>query len=526
MNNFRILYTASLFFGALSAAIGQTPTIAPSVPLKQGVVKTVPGTLTPAQEKYNEAINHFNSATQSFDSALVTQNIAELQALTATPEYRSDPVVHNLIGYLFLTQNASASAVPELQIATQLKPDDMDARNNLGSALRQLSRYDEAAAQYQYIVNHAKATPGGTDTAQTRFNLATTLGQAGHLDQSLALFADLAAADPDAATMKNYGFFLQKAGKTPQAADALRKSGELNPKDAGAWLSAGELYVKTGNNDEALSALNHSLDAGADPPLDAASTYAAHFARGEVYSSKANTAEAIKEFTLASAAQPRNAVPLYNAAVLQEQAGHSSDAETSYRSALALDPSNLQIQAALGLLLADEGKLTEAAAQLSSTAPHLPQDAKAGLIYGRLGDVYAGLKQKNEAGIAWQQALVLNPDDTDTQVSLAGSYLAQKQYVSALALYDAAAKARPSDAAIQNGRGTAYQKLRQYPRALAAFREGLALNPHSAQIQNNVGVALELLGKKTQAILSYQKSLQLDPNLREARLNLNRFARN
>ena len=525
MNNFRSLYTASLFFAAISVAIGQSPSIAPAVPLKQGAVKTVPGTLTPAQGKYNEAINHFNSATQSFDSALITQNIAELQALTAMPEYRNDPVVHNLIGYLFLTQNASASAVPELQAAIQFKPNDMDARNNLGSALRQLTRYDEAAAQYQYILDHAKAAAGSPDIAQTRFNLATTLGQAGHIDQSLALFADLAAATPDAATMKNYGFFLQKAGKTPQAADALRKSGELNPKDAGAWLSAGELYVKTGNNDEALSALNHALDAGADPPLDAASTYAAHFARGEVYSSKSKSSEAIKEFNLASAAQPRNAVPIYNAAVIQEQAGLSSEAETSYRSALALDPNNLQIQAALGLLMADEGKLTEAAAQLSQTAPNLPQDAKAGPIYGRLGDVYAGLKRANEADTAWQQALALNPDDTDTQVSLAGSYLAQKQYVSALALYDAAAKGRPSDAAIQNGRGTAYQKLRQYPRALTAFRQALALDPRSARIQNNVGVVLELLGKKAQAILSYQKSLSLDPNLREARLNLNRFAR-
>ena len=526
LNSYKMLSSVILFFGVMSIAIGQSPTISPSIPRKQGVAKTIPGTLTPAQEKYNEGINHFNTATQSFDSVLIAKNITELQALASMPEYRGDPVVHNLIGYLFLTQNASASAVPELQMATQLKPDDMDARNNLGSALRQLMRYDEAAAQYQYIVDHAKVTPGSPDTTQTRFNLATTLGQAGHLDQSLALFGDLASANPDAATMKNYGFFLQKVGKTSQAADALRKSGELNPRDAGAWLSAGELYVKTGNNDEALSALNHALDTGADPPLDAASTYAAHFALGEVYSSKGNTSEGVKEFNMASAVQPRNAVPLYNAAVLQEQAGLSSEAETSYRSALSLDPSNLQIQAALGLLLADEGKLTEAATQLSQTAPNLPQDAKAGPIYGRLGDAYAGLKHTNQAETAWHQALALNPDDTDTQISLAGSYLAQKQYVSALALYDAAAKARPSDAAIQNGRGTAYQKLRQYPRALIAFRQALTLNPHSARIQNNVGVVLELLGKKSQAIQSYQKSLLLDPNLREARLNLNRFARN
>ncbi len=525
MNNFRLVFSTGLFFTLILGVSAQTPGTLTPVPPKQNAAKTVPGKLTPAQEKYNAAISGFNAATRSFDKALTTKNIAELQALAQMPEYKNDATVHNLIGYLYLTQNDSASAVPELQTAVQLKPDDMAARNNLGSALRQTLRYEEAAAQYQYILDHAPAGSGSPDTSQVKFNLATALGQAGHLDQSLALFAELAAANPDAATMKNYGFFLQKAGKTPQAADALRKSGELNPKDAGAWLSAGELYVKMGNNDEALSALNHALDAGATPPLDPASIYAAHFALGEVYSAKANTAQAIKEFKLASAAQPQNAVPLYNAGVLQQQAGLNSDAETSYRSALALDTGNLQIQAALGLLLADEGKLTEAAVQLSETAPRLPQEAKAGPIYGRLGDVYAALKQPTEANAAWRQALALNPSDTDTQISLAGFCLEQKQYVNALSFYDSAAKARPSDAAIQNGRGTAYQKLRQYPRALAAFRQALILNPRSARIQNNIGVVLELLGKKAEAIAAYQKSLVLDPNLREARLNLNRFAR-
>lgn len=487
-------------------------------------MRTVPGKLTPAQEQYNTAVNDFNKATRPFDKALIEKNIAELQAVTLLPEYRNDPVVHNLIGYLYLTQNNPASAVPELQQTIQLKPDDLDARNNLGSALRQTMRYEEAAAQYQYILDHSKAAAGGVDTTQVKFNLATALGQAGRLDESLALFGELAAANPDAATMKNYGFFLQKAGKTGQAADALRKSAELNPKDAGAWLSAGELYVKTGSNDDAISTLTKAVSPDVDP-LDVTGQYEAHFALGEVYAAKGDATQATRQFQAAAALQPQNATPLYNAGVLQEQAGLKADAEASYRSALGLDANNLQIQTALGLLLADEGKFADAAAQLSQTAPHLPQDAKAGPIYGRLGDVYARLKQPSQADAAWQQALALNPGDTDSQIALANSYLAQNQYVSALAQFDAAAQARPQDAAIQNGRGTAYQKLRQYPRALAAFQQALALNPRSAQIQNNVGVAYELLGKRAQAITAYKKALILDPNLREARLNLNRFVR-
>lgn len=519
-----ILIALCFFMTMIPSAFAQTTESAPAPQTKPDNTKTARTKLTPEQEQYNKAINDFNTATRTNDKALIASDISELQALTLLPDYQNKPVVHNLLGYLYLTQNDPASAVPELQKTVQLSPDDLDARNNLGSALRQTQKYNDAATQYQYILDHPQTTPSGLDTTKVKFNLATALGQAGRLDESLALFAELAAANPDAATMKNYGFFLQKAGKTAEAADALRKAGELNPKDSSVWLSAGELYVKAGNNDQAISALNKALSPDATP-LDVDSKYQAEFALGEAYAANGVTTEAITEFQDAATLQPLNATPLYNAGVLQEQANLKADAETSYRSALALDADNLQIQTALGLLLANEGKTAEAAAQLSQTAPKLPQDSNAALIYARLGDLYAKLKQPAKADIAWRQALALNPTDADTEIALAGSYLAQKQYVSALAQFDAAAQARPQDAAIQNGRGTAYQKLRQYPRALAAFQKALALDPTSAQIQNNVGVVYELLGKQPLAIKAYKKALALNPYLREARLNLNRFAR-
>ena len=61
--------------------------------------------------------------------------------------------------------------------------------------------------------------------------------------------------------------------------------------------------------------------------------------------------------------------PLYNKGVLQQQAGLNADAETSYRSALQKDPNNVQIQTALGILLADMGDSAESASLLSAAVP-------------------------------------------------------------------------------------------------------------------------------------------------------------
>ena len=325
-------------------------------------------------------------------------------------------------------------------------------------------------------------------------------------------------------TYKNEGYFLQKAGRTADAADALQKSATLNPKDASAWLNAGELYAHVGSQDQAIAALTKVVGPDVDPSLDVKGQYDAHFSLGEAYAAKGDNNGAIKEFDTAATLQPANATPLYNKGVLQEQAGLKADAESTYQAALKDDPNNLQVQSALGLLLADEGKNAEAAPLLSQVSSGMPQDGKAAPFYARLGDVYAQLRDYPSANRARLEALALSPDDADTHVALADSYLAQRQYVSALNQYNAAAKLRPQDATIQNGRGVAYKALRQYPKALSAFKRAVALSPHSAQMQNNVGVVYELLGNRAQAIVAYKKALALDPGLAVARVNLNRFA--
>lgn len=492
----------------------------------------------PALDRYNKVVSDFNKATQDFNSAKngdnadalkaanqeVAANIIELTALAQTPEYQNDSTVHNLIGYLYLTQDNPTAATPELQTTVRLKPDNLDARNNLGNALRQQQRYDEAAEQYRYVLGHFALTPG-LDAARIKLNLATALGQAGKTDEALALFGELAAApNTSAATYKNYGFFLQKAGRSAEAADALHKAADQDPKDATAWLSAGELYAKNQRYDDAITTLSKAVGPDVDPKLDSVGQYDAYFALGEANAAKSNTNEAIKDFDMAAALQPTNATPVYNKGVLQEQAGLKPDAEASYRSALAKDPGSVQVQTALGLLLADEGNAAESVTLLAQAAPKLTQDAKAAPIYARLGDQYAKQGDYANADRARRQALALAPGSADVHLALADSDMARHLYVAALAEYGAAARLRPSDPAIQNGRGVAYKSLKQYPKALRAFQQALALDPSNAQVQNNIGVLYELLGSRAQAVAAYKKALVLNPSLEIARRNLGRFA--
>lgn len=504
-------------------------------------VKTHKSEFTPDQKAYNDAVGNFNKATQAYNSAknagqplsdadaMIVKNIAELQQVLQLPSYQSDTkmqaTLHNLIGYLYLTQNNSAAAIPELQSTVQLAPDNLDARNNLGNALRQNGRYADAAVQYQYVLDHLTPGQSGLDPARIKQNLAASLGQAGKTDEALTLYGQAVADHPDADTYRNYGFYLQKAGRNAEAADAFEKAAERDPKNAETWFSAGVLYAKAQRTDDAIAALTRAVGPDLDPKLTPSEQYSALFTLGEAHASKGDANQAIKDFDAASALQPTNAVPVYNKGVMQEQAGLKSEAEASYRQAQQNDAGNGQIQMALGLLLADEGKNAEAITELSSVLPKLPQDAKAAPLYARLGDLYAKQNEMGNANAARRQAVALNPSDTDTHLALAASYQAQKQYVPALAQYDAAAIQRPNDANIQNQRGVIYKNLKQYPKALKAFQQSFALDPTNGQVMNNIGVLYELLGSKAKAVVAYKKALTLNPYLTIPRQNLNRFTR-
>ncbi len=498
-------------------------------------------TAAPRSDPYNTALSNFNKATQARSAATdtdsrlaadaqITASIQEMKTVAALPALKGDTekqaTLHNLIGYLYLSQQQPEQAIPELQQTVALNPGNLQAHNNLGNALRQTGRFDEAATQYGYVLDHPKPNDPALDPTRVKFNRATALGQAGKTEQSLALFAALTANGAgDAATYKNYGFFLQKAGRSPEAATALHRSAVLNPKDGAAWLGAGELYEQAGQHDEAIDSLTQALGPAVRPALDVASQYDAHFTLGEAYAAKSDTNSAITQFDTAATLQPNNATPMYNKGVIQEQAGLKTEAVASYRDALARDGSSLPAQTALGLLLADLGQNEEAATALTQASSRMPQDAQAAPVYSRLGDVQAAQKNFYAANNARREALVLNPADVQTRLVWADSLMAQKQYFSALTQYNAAAQARPADSSIQNQRGVAYQKLKQYPKALAAFKKAAALDPKSAQAQNNIGVIYENLNQRPQAIAAYKRALALDPALSVARDNLKRFAK-
>jgi tetratricopeptide (TPR) repeat protein len=106
-------------------------------------------------------------------------------------------------------------AVTLYRALLQTYPDHYNARHNLGNLLRELRRFDEAAAEYEEVIRLA---PGH---ASALINLATALSQADRAAEALDAYDRAFAIEPGWKSGSNlnheYGFAFVRAGRLEDA---------------------------------------------------------------------------------------------------------------------------------------------------------------------------------------------------------------------------------------------------------------------------------------------------------------------
>lgn len=125
-----------------------------------------------------------------------------------------------------------------------------------------------------------------------------------------------------------------------------------------------------------------------------------------------------------AAQNPKDARVLYDLGSAQDALDQSTDAEKSYRASIADDANYLEPRAALGLLLARAGRMSEARTELAEAAG-LSNDQKP--LRARVLRALARIDQKSQPGVARDELLAAlqlspeTPEDTMLAAELAGS---------------------------------------------------------------------------------------------------------
>jgi len=152
-------------------------------------------------------------------------------------------------------------ALPYLQRATVLLPDDAEAHGNLGNALRAAGQFENA------VRSHRRALEINPGYAEAHNNLGSALLDLGRLEEASASFRKAVALKPSfALAHSNLANVLAQQDHLEEAAASCRRALELNPALTVAIVQLAELEAAHGRFAAAEELLRRALVIEPDMP--------------------------------------------------------------------------------------------------------------------------------------------------------------------------------------------------------------------------------------------------------------------
>jgi Tfp pilus assembly protein PilF len=262
-----------------------------------------------------------------------------------------------------------------------------------------------------------------------------------------------------------------------QAEASFKKTLELNPKFAAAYLGLADLRQSQGKPAEAGVYLQKAV-------AIAPQNTGVQTAWGQFLSSQKRYAEAEKALQRAVQLDPKAPLPhellgdLYLMSLKKPQ-----EAIVAYRACLSVDPTNPKASFMLGTALLAVGKTQEAEEQLSKTSEQ-------------------------------------NPANLAVRKTLADLQLRNAELDAALASYNKILQIAPNSTFAQIGIGDVMMQRKDYERASTAYNTALANAPRSTEAQTKLAMVQELKGDNNSAERSYRSALEMDPKNAVAANNL------
>ena len=424
-------------------------------------------------------------------------------------------------------------AAVEYSEALKLK-DDPKIHMKLGDVYRVRDELDKA------IVEFTAATRSGDNA-----DIEVRLGQAYQAKKDI----------PNAITA--YGKALALKSDDPDVLDALvagwEEAFKENPTAPDNHVGLGQAFQYRGDFDQAAAEYKQALffdhnNATAQRLLanlaqeKQRAAIGKHVDAGVDLQSRKLYDQAIEEYKIAQAADPRNASIWVNIGSAYQQKEDFDNAIGAYRNALALDAGNKTAQQ--GIQVSTDGKAAKALAQTGTDAANAfkvgnyndaiakyqdllranPQDAT---THFNLGAAYQANKDIDQAIVEYRQAILLDPKndtypkDLDAALELKAKPLIeqalqkhqQKDYTTAIDFYQQALAIRPKNAGLWSNLAGAYYARQDYAKAQEAYQKALEIDP-KGQVDNIYLMALidENFDKGSDALANYQRYLAQAPN--------------
>jgi serine/threonine-protein kinase len=445
----------------------------------------------------------------------------------AQRQYPADFWINHELGFWlrFVTPPQYEEAVRFATAAAALRPESPGTHFNLGRALYDLGRMDDAIISYQ------KALELEPKYAAVHSELGRALMHTGQRDEAIACWRKAIEVDPTfALAHNNLGAALcDSKHDYDEAIASFKKALELDPNYAPAHLNLGNALKSKGQVDEAIVCFRKVIEL--------APKYAnAHSLLGIALQRKGRLDEAIASFHKAVELDAKEvqtqwymgqnpvlvigggrAFTYAHLGEALEEKGRLDEAITCYRKAIELDPKSAGAHIKLGIALYSKGQMDEAIACLRKA---IELDPKEAVAHGAQGNALLAKGQVNEAIDCYKKAIELDPKNAKAHVNLGAALFHEGQVDEAIASVRKALELEPKNAEFHNNLGFALERKGQLDEAIASFRKVVELAPKDAHSHYNLGNLLRKNGQLDEAIASFRKALEIDPKYAEAHCNL------
>ena len=222
--------------------------------------------------------------------------------------------------------------------------------------------------------------------------------------------------------------------------------------------------------------------------------------------------------------EPANANIFYELGHLYLRKEDRFSAVNAFKRAIEIDPANAFYHNSLAYALVQlqdyEGAITEYQKAIRIN----PDNEWTSIVSQALGAIYHQVKDNMEAAIlAYQTAIVLDPNNVDAYMSLGEAYQDRNDLDNAVECYCKAVQLDPNIPRVYCNLGLVLWEKGCIDEALIAYHKAVALNPKYEIAYNNLGVIyLDGLNKPEEAIIRFTLAIKNNPNYALAYYNKGR----
>ena len=338
-----------------------------------------------AASKKQQAEQHIRASQQYLQQQRPDLAIPELQKAVALEPQNVD--ARGNLGVLLYFRGDYAGAIPELRVAVKLKPELWKLQGLLGLAEEHTGDAQSGEADLEAALPHLTEqkfktevgnalissynAAGETEKAATVASqlLADQPTNTALLYTSYRLYSDLAdkalltmaLTDPDGALMHEMmARELARHGDEARAIVNYREALKQNPHLPGAHFELGELLYNSSDTALQAQAEPEFRAALADNPNDEKT----HLALGEVAAKQGDTKTAYNEYSRALELQPNDPDALVEQGKILMTMNENDKAQDAFARAVQTDPSNTVARYRLSMLYRRQGKTADADQQM------------------------------------------------------------------------------------------------------------------------------------------------------------------